>query len=221
MNALEKIERPAPDAAPRKRPAARAGVSREVYRQFRLWHGWLSAFAFLALMFFAVTGLLLNHPDWLPAPEGRKVERQITLSRDELAAARAAPDPARALAEAIGRKTRVTGAYQSGEVVEGEALIRLEGVKGATDMAVDIETGRAEVVVERSDAVTTLNELHRGKNAGAVWKAVIDASAIIILLLSLAGYALFLTLRFRLATSLVLTVVSLALMGAAFFAFVP
>src|SRR5690242_20539981 len=34
------------------------------YRQCRLWHGWLSAFAFLALMFFSATGLLLNHPEW-------------------------------------------------------------------------------------------------------------------------------------------------------------
>ena len=37
---------------------------RDFYRHSRYVHGWLSAFAFLTLLFFSVTGLLLNHPEW-------------------------------------------------------------------------------------------------------------------------------------------------------------
>lgn len=213
-------------AAPLKaRPAKRksgGSFKGELYRQSRAWHGWLSAFAFLALMFFAATGLLLNHPEWFkPRVDDRPTEWTVTLSRAELAKAQGAADPAKALAEAVGRQRDLRGAYQSGEVIDGEALIRLEGVTGASDLIVDLQTGQAEATISRADLVTTMNELHRGKNAGAVWKAAIDVSAIVILALSLIGYVLFFSLRFRLRTSLILTGASLAVLAGVFFLFVP
>jgi hypothetical protein len=134
----------------------------------------------------------------------------VRLAPGELRKAQAAADPARALAEAVARRTAVLGGFQSGEVVDGQAMLRLEGVKGATDVMVDMASGEAEVGVKRARLIDTLNELHRGKNAGAAWKAVIDISAIVILALSVIGYVLFFSLRFRLRTSLILTGVSLA-----------
>lgn len=194
-----------PNAATAKRWKA------EVYRQSRTWHGYLSAFAFLALIFFSITGLLLNHPEWTTSDQERpSKEMKLTLPADELARARAANDPSKALAEAVGRKTPLIGAYQSGETIDEEAMLRLEGPKGSSDVIVDLSTGAAEVTVKRARLIDTINELHRGKNAGAAWKAIIDASAIVVLLLSLIGYVLFFSLRFRLRTSLVLTGASLA-----------
>lgn len=194
----------------------------EFYRQSRIWHGYLSAFAFLALIFFALTGLLLNHPDWLAAASRPKdIERKLTLPAQALETARKAPDPSRALVAAVERETPLRGAFQSGEIVDGEAMIRLEGVTGSTDLLVDMEAGAVEATIARADAVTTLNELHRGKNAGAVWKLLIDIAAVTIFALSVVGYVLFFSLRFRLRTSLVLTAVSLGAMVGAFVLFVP
>jgi hypothetical protein len=203
-----------------KRP--RASLKVEIYRQSRLWHGYLSAFAFLALIFFAATGLILNHPEWFPTkPDPRPTERTVTLTPAELAAAQAAADPSRALAIAVARQVKLRGAFQSGEILDDEAQIRLEGVTGSTDILVDLKSGKAEVSTARTDLVTTLNELHRGKNAGAVWKAIIDASAVLVLALSLIGYVLFFSLRFRLRTSLILTGASLAILFGVFWLFVP
>lgn len=183
----------------------------EIYRQSRAWHGYLSAFAFLALIFFAITGLLLNHPEWTTADkEQPSKETTVTLAAAELARAKAATDPAKALGEAVGRKTPLIGAWQSGEVIDEEAQLRFEGPKGSSDVVVDLATGKAEVETKRARLIDTINELHRGKNSGGAWKAVIDASAIVILLLSVIGYVLFFSLRFRLRTSLILTGASLA-----------
>jgi hypothetical protein len=194
----------------RPRPASRRG---ELYRQSRAWHGYLSAFAFLALIFFAGTGLLLNHPEWTPAKGERAAqERRLTLSAAELAQARAAGDPARALAAALAKRTRLLGAYQSGEVIDDQAMLRLEGPRGATDVTVDLRTGAAEVSVQRARLVDTLNDLHRGKNAGKAWRLVIDLSAAVVLALSIVGYVLFFSLRFRLRTALLLTAASLAVL---------
>ena len=187
----------------------------EIYRQSRAWHGYLSAFAFLTLIFFAITGLTLNHPEWTQAGDQRPAtESRVQLAAADLAGARAAPEPSRALAEAVGRRTPLVGAYQSGEILDDEALIRLEGPKGSSDLVVDLATGAAEVTVQRAKLLDTLNELHRGKNASAAWKAIIDVSAILTLVLSIVGYVLFFSLRFRLRTSLTLTGISLlALVG--------
>ncbi|CAN7610572.1 PepSY-associated TM helix domain-containing protein [Phenylobacterium sp. LjRoot225] len=195
------------DAKPKARPASWKG---EFYRQSRAWHGYLSAVAFLALTFFAVTGLLLNHPEWTPNKGERPTKDQtLTLPGDALSRARTAADPGRALAAEIGQRARLLGAFQSGEIVDDQALVRLEGPRGSTDITVDMATGAAEVSVEPARLVDTLNDLHRGKNAGKVWKLVIDLTAVVVLALSVIGYLLFFSLRFRLRTSLLLTVASL------------
>lgn len=213
-------ERRQAKAAARNQP--KGSLKGEVYRQARLWHGWLSALAFMALMFFSVTGLLLNHPEWFKTESAAKpAEATLTLSADELAKAKTAPDSGRAIAEIVGRKTKLLGGYQSGEIIDGEAQLRTEGVNGSSDILVDMETGKAEVSTERAQLVTTLNDLHRGKNAGAAWKLIIDASAILVLALSLIGYVLFFSLRFRLRTGLILTGISLAALLAVFFLLVP
>lgn len=194
----------------------------EIYRQSRTWHGYLSAFAFLTLIFFAITGLLLNHPEWFEAKgEQPSKDRTIQLAPADVATAQKAADPSRALTELVRKQQPLIGAYQSGEVIDTEAMIRLEGPKGSSDIVVDLSTGSAEVTVKKARFIDTINELHRGKNSGAAWKAVIDISAILILALSIIGYVLFFSLRFRLRTSLILTVVSLGAMLAVVVFFTP
>jgi hypothetical protein len=100
-------------------------------------------------------------------------------------------------------------------------MIHFEGIKGASDLTVNLATGRTEVSLSRHDTVTVINELHRGKNASKPWKLVIDFSAVIVLILSLIGYVLFFSLRFRLRTSLILTGISLAALAAIFVFLTP
>ena len=203
-------------------PRRGAGFDRGAfYRLARMLHAYLSALAFLALIFFAATGLLLDHPDWLQGPRPAERETTVRLAPAELAAARAAPDPNRALAAAVGRRTPLLGAYRSAEAEAGAALIHLEGVRGVSDIDLDPATGEAHVTVAPATAVTVIGELHRGRRSGAAWRWVIDLSAALILALSLIGYVLFFSLRFRLRTSLVLTAASLAGLAAVFLLLTP
>lgn len=181
----------------------------------------MSAFAFLALIFFSITGLLLNHPDWFTGVRPVPVERTVVIPREELAEALRAPEPSQALAKAVGRLTALRGAFKDGEILDGKGLIRMEGVTGNSDVTVDLADGRAQVSLQKTDVITMLNHLHRGSNAGLVWRALIDATAVIVLALSLVGYVLFFSLRFRLKTSLLLTGVSLLMLAGVFWVFVP
>lgn len=219
------MTRPSAGPPPRARPRNKRGQGRpragagDFYRLCRMLHGYLSAFAFLALIFFSITGLTLNHPDWLA---GRPPERTriVQVPKSELDLALTAADPGEALAAAVGRLTPLVGAYASGEVLDGEALLRLEGPPGRSDITLDTATGRAEVATQAAGAVALLNDLHKGKAAGGPWKLLIDASAVLFIVLSVLGYVLFFSLRFRLKLSLILTAASLALLLGAFWLFV-
>ena len=188
------------------------------YRLCRMLHGYLSAAAFLALLFFAATGILLNHPEWMPerAPAQREALTLDGATLARIGAIDVERQPA-SLAAEIAARTEIAGAFTSGEVFDTEALLRFEGARGNSTATVDLSTGAVEVEVERADAVAVLNDLHRGKNAGAAWKWVIDVVGALTIALSLIGFLIFFSLRFRLATSLALVVGGAAAMVLVFF----
>lgn len=210
MTATERVR--SVKAAAKPKPGFDKGA---FYRLCRMLHAYLSAFAFLTLMFFSATGLLIDHPEWLQG-RGRETEVKLTLPAAVMADARKASEPGKVLAGAVARATPLVGAYRSAEVLDGQADLRFQGVKGASTVTVDMQSGKADVSIERSTALTVIGDLHRGKNASVPWRAVIDISAILVLALSVIGYVLFFSLRVRLKTSLILTAVSLGALAAVF-----
>lgn len=183
---------------------------RDFYRHSRYVHGWLSAFAFLTLLFFSVTGLLLNHPEWFE-PAKTEQTTQLILPESILKSIKQQENPSDTILNYVRQQQNVVGRYQSSEVMDNEVMIRLESPAGATDIWVMADTGETEITQKPASTVSMLNDLHRGKNSGLAWSWLIDISAIIVIALSLVGYILFLSIKTRLVTHLVLTAVSLAL----------
>lgn len=206
----------APHLAKKKKRFDRAWF----YRNSRMLHAYMSAFAFIALSFFSLSGLLLNHPDWF---KGRNdaLDAHFSLSPAEMRQARQAAKPAQALSDIVAQHLALKGEFKDGEVIDGVAQIRFEGVSGKSDLAIDMASGKVDASIERATLVTMLHDLHRGKNSGAAWRWVIDLTAIIVLVLSVLGYVLFFSLRFRLTKSLVLTAASVATMGGIIYLCVP
>lgn len=183
---------------------------RDFYRHARYVHGWLSAFAFITLLFFSVTGLLLNHPEWFEPAKTEEMAKLI-LPESVLKSIKQQENPSDAILNYVRQKQNLVGRYQSSEVMDNEVMIRLESPAGATDIFVMADTGETEITQKPASTVSMLNDLHRGKNSGLGWSWLIDISAIIYIVLSLAGYILFLSIKTRLVTHLVLTAVSLAM----------
>ncbi len=183
---------------------------RDFYRHSRYVHGWLSAFAFLTLLFFSVTGLLLNHPEWFE-PAKTEQTTQLILPESVLKSIKQQENPSDTILNYVRQQQNVVGRYQSSEVMDNEVMIRLESPAGATDIWVMADTGETEITQKPASTVSMLNDLHRGKNSGSAWSWLIDISAIIVIALSLVGYILFLSIKTRLVTHLVLTAASLAL----------
>lgn len=180
------------------------------YRTCREWHGYISAIAFAALIFFALTGITLNHPEWFE--NGAAESDTITIDLPPNTIRGLEPE---ALAKLVQERAPLRGRYSSGESLDGETILRFEGPKGNSDVSIDEARGRAEIRIEKATAFSLLNDLHRGKNAGAAWKVAIDIVAGLVLALSAIGFVLFLSLRLRLGVSLALTAAGFAAFVAA------
>lgn len=176
------------------------------YRLMRMLHTYVSAIAFASLLFFSVTGILLNHPEWFDNDTPRERTAETVLTPAEVVAARAANDPGRALAAAIARRVSLPGAYSSGEILDDQALIRLDGPKGTADVSVDLKTGRASIRIGEASFASLIIDLHRGKNSGEAWRIFIDLSAWLFLAVSIIGFVIVFSLRFRMTTSLAMAV---------------
>jgi len=194
----------------------------DFFRYCRLVHGWLSAAAFLTLGFFAFTGLLLNHPDWILGAAPQPVETKFQLNREELDEIRVAQTPGQKLAELAAKRAPVLGAYSSGDMVGRELFVRLRGVRGQSDVRAHLGSGNVTVIAEGAPLLAVLNELHRGEHAGTSWKLVIDVTAIAVIALSIIGYLIFLSMqRSRMRAAFVLTALCAVGIAAVFFLTIP
>jgi hypothetical protein len=175
------------------------------YRQCRVWHGYLSAFAFIALLFFAVTGVMLNHPNWFATKGSRGATENLVLTPAQLQEVLASESPAEKLTRLVADKTTLYGEYVDGAVAAGQVFVRLRGARGDSDIRANLDDGSVRVTVERATTIGLLNALHRGETAGTAWQVYIDIVGGILIIMSLAGYAIFLSMSARLKPALLIT----------------
>lgn len=184
------------------------------YRLCRAWHGYLSAVAFVWLLFFSITGILLNHPTWLRNDKPVAVSRQFRLQPAELASLTAKAEPGPAFVRAVRGKLGLKGQIDSSEVVGQQLFVRMRGASGSSELQLDLQSGQGSAAIESFPIPTIFKELHRGEKAGAAWRAMIDITGFALVTTSILGLMIYLSLRFRLRTALFLVAGGLAMMAA-------
>jgi hypothetical protein len=148
----------------------------------RTLHIYLTMFAFLMMLFFSVTGLVLNHEDWFPEWGASRTQVHGVIARSALGG----PDRL-AVVEALRSRFGAVGAVSTFDVDQQALHVELKGPGRQTDAEIDRRTGETTVSVERKGALVRLDDLHRGKDAGRAWSLIIDVSAVLLLLGSLTG----------------------------------
>ncbi len=204
-----------PDAsAPRR---GRSVWYRKSAAAFRWFHIYLSMLSFTALMFFAVTGITLNHPTWMGASEQVIRDESGTLPSAWLQGDVDELEVAETLRESHGLKGRV----KEFEVDEFECMVVFKSPGYAADVFVDRETGSYTVTETSSNAVSIMNDLHKGRDSGAAWSWLIDLSAGLMMLMSISGFGLLFYLKKRRVTGVLTAVAGTIAMIAVWVWFVP
>lgn len=154
------------------------------------WHWISSAVCLVALLLFSATGFTLNHARQI---EGRPVvtRHEARLPADLLAGVAApaekdAPLPT-AWRDWVRREVGVDVGARAAEWSDGEAYVSMP--RPGVDAWLSIDLGSGEVQYENTDRgwISYLNDLHKGRNAGALWAWFIDLFALASLVFAVTG----------------------------------
>ncbi|PZO00133.1 MAG: hypothetical protein DCF29_17555 [Alphaproteobacteria bacterium] len=183
------------DAAAPAKPKAALNAKRSFWlKQLHQWHWISAAISLVGLFLFAVTGITLNHAAAIPATPV-VTEQTATLPAPFVERLETFPeettDPVPdAVARWASDALKVSIAGRPTETTPDEVYVALAEPGGDGWLTIDRATG--EAVHERTTRgwVAYLNDLHKGRNTGAVWFWFIDVFAVACIVFAVTGFGL-------------------------------
>lgn len=179
---------------------------RRLRRDGQKWTRWLhvysSMIALLVVLFFAVTGLTLNHPEWTFGLDPVAESATGTLPSGSIA------DDGTvewlAVSDYLRNQYDVDGEVSDYGTTGSEGYISYRGPGYSADVFFDTDTGSFQLDVEQEGLIAVLNDLHMGRDTTSAWNWLIDASAVFLIVISVTGIVLqlFLSKRRRLALTI-------------------
>lgn len=161
--------------------------------------------SFGVILFFAATGLTLNHADKLSGKE------RVTRYTGVIAPAAIQPQPDHtAIAAQLRREHNLHGNITDTRDDPDQVTLSFKGAGYSADAFIDRSGGKYQIIETRFGAVAALNDLHRGAVTGKTWSWVIDASAVLLILVSLTGLCLIFFVYKRRASGLILAAIGIA-----------
>lgn len=184
-------------------------------------HTYLSMFGLAALLFFSVTGITLNHPRLFFDGVAVNVQAEGRVDRSWVRGDGSSTDPADGIkklevVEHLRQAHGLRGALASFETDEVECVVTFKGPAYSADVFIRRADGHYRLTEERLGVVAVLNDLHKGRDTGPVWSAVIDISAVLTALASMTGLLLLFYIKRRRVLGLLTALVGTALLAAAF-----
>jgi hypothetical protein len=200
----------APDAI-RPSPPARRLVLR-LAGPVRWLHIYLSMFGLATVLFFSLTGITLNHPRWFYDGVAASVEAE---GRLDPALIRGEVNKLEVV-EHLRREHGLRGALASFTTEEEECVVTFKGPGYSADAFIRRPVGAYRVTENRQGLVAVINDLHKGRETGPVWSAVVDASAILMALAAATGLVLLFYIKRRRAVGLLTALAGAIALAAAF-----
>lgn len=163
-------------------------------KQLHSWHWISSAISLIGLMLFAFTGITLNHAADVEASP-QTVEKSATLPAPLLkqVAPDDRPDSKKPLPTPIAAWVeKEIGARAAGEAEWSADEIYLALPRPGGDGWVSIDRQSGAVTSESTSRgwISYLNDLHKGRNTGTVWKWFIDIFAVACFVFAMTGLLL-------------------------------
>ncbi len=160
-----------------------------------------SMICLLVVLFFSVTGITLNHPDWVFGDEGSTTKIAGTLP----------PDWKETdgkvnwfvVAEHLRAEHRVRGQASDEQQRDEEASISFKGPSYQADAFIEMTDGSYELEVTTQGFLALINDLHKGRDTTKSWRWLIDVSGALLIVVSLTGLFLQFFLRKRRRSALV------------------
>ena len=142
----------------------------------------------LVVLFFSITGVTLNHPNWVFGGAGGRSTVTGLL-----------PDGWRndagivdwlAVSEHLRSENGVHGSVADKSSDETAGTITFKGPSYQADAFIDVSKSTYELTVETQGFLALVNDLHKGRDTSTSWRWLIDVSGIALAIISLTGIGL-------------------------------
>jgi hypothetical protein len=178
-------------------------------------HIYLSVAGFLLVLFFALTGLTLNHTDF--ALRTRTTQAKTIMLPEKLTSASSEEEITRELRAILGVKSPVTLYKEFPEEIE----VVFAGPGSQTRVLIHPEDRMAEIDSETRGLLGRLEDLHKGHDSGRVWWWTIDITAILLAVSSITGVVTLTTLPARRRAGFIFGTIGLVILLVIYAAWVP
>ena len=198
---------------------------RSFYSFSRALHIYLSTALFFLLILFCVSGVILNHIDWL---EGDKNNGQINqpLPTSLISKAQLNPDNLAPLFTDI--ETYLAKQYgltqpKSIDWEKQDALVMLDYPlpAGFAFAELDFISGELNLDYQTGGVLSLIGDLHKGRYTGEAWSWVIDISAVLMVLFAITGMIILFQNRKKRLVGIWLTVLGVATPVVIYLCWVP
>ncbi|MDH6026709.1 MULTISPECIES: PepSY-associated TM helix domain-containing protein [Vibrio] len=205
--------------------------SRAVQSWARRLHVYISMALLFVVLFFSVTGITLNRPELFESTQPNIQRSTLTLptSLFSIQDGRLKADET-AFETFLFEEANLSGVpsgldiyaeIDDGELLIGEVSMDFKGPGYNASVFVDVASEMVEVETTNYGVIALLNDLHKGRNSGEVWKWFIDITALLMIFFVLTGVCLLLPKKKTLNTSIKWTVFGSAISLAIYFVAVP
>ena len=162
-----------------------------IHSAIRWLHTYISLVTLLIVLFFSVTGLMLNHAEWSSAG---LTQKEVTGTIDVKWLNITAPDKLN-IAEKLREDHSLRGHVDELRIDDRECTIMFKAPGYAADAFIDVKTGQYQMTILEEGKLAVMNDLHKGRHSGKLWGVLIDASAILLTIISLSGLGLLFFLK--------------------------
>lgn len=160
--------------------------ARRMFSFCRWLHIYVSCALFSLLLFFCITGITLNHPDW--ASTKPEQVRYLDLPSHLRLTEYTQEYPVKKIQSYIESKTGLSHPRSVDLALEfGEITYDYPLPAGYAYVTVLVEEQTIEIEHVEGDILALMNDLHKGRHSGQVWSWLIDLSALLMMFFTLTG----------------------------------
>jgi hypothetical protein len=165
---------------------SKASLKKRIASVSRWLHIYLSMVSFVIILFFAVTGLTLNHAEWFDGKEQiKKYDGKVLLKwikvKDTATIAKLE------IVQFLKHNHHIKGDVSDFIIDDNQCSVSFKGPGYSADAFINRDNGKYTMTETSLGLVAVMNDLHKGRDAGKKWSYLIDIAAIFLTLLSLTG----------------------------------
>ncbi len=196
--------------------------SKKTLNLARVLHVYVSMALLTLLLFFSVTGITLNHPEWFRSHQPQVIEKETNIeSVQKLVLENDAinPEQQQLVTNELEQLLAISLIGAKAELMSGELFYSLKQAGKSTSVAVDLASGDVFYEQTHYGWWAVLNDLHKGRNTSAFWSWIIDLSSALFIIFAITGFILAMPQkRFRRTLILSLSSTVLAILSMLYFA---